>query len=155
MDDSTVIRLSEKRDEIIENKRREFERVLFKHLLGVYCFIENKETNEKESLPVQLVDLSPKGMLIQIPQYQSKKFFYNIGDNFTLRLYFSQHTYLPVNAVLKYKNDHTEITGIEYGRFGLELDTTTPSYQAMEHFIQFIYTYAQCCVTDKDKYHVL
>lgn len=147
MSEFTVINLNEKKKEIIENKRREFERVLFKQLLGVYCFLEENST----PIPITLIDLSKKGMLMQ-STLKNKNFFQEkINEIITIRLYFSSHSYLPVKAFVKHITDYEDKTGIDSIRIGLELDESSSNYHAIDLFTQFIFEYAQHSIIDKDK----
>lgn len=62
-DDKKVFDFGEKRKQSIEQKRRQFERVVFQEFLGVYSVIDDHGTGR----PIKLVDISADGCLLQVP----------------------------------------------------------------------------------------
>ena len=60
---SKVLDFVEKRSQNIEEKKRGFERILFRNILGTYTVLDKQET----IYPVKLVDISRTGCMFEIP----------------------------------------------------------------------------------------
>lgn len=133
-----------KREEIIEKKRRNFERIVFENFLGAYTVI-----NQNGSIyPVTLVDISREGCLFQVPWNVKKDKKFDKTEEITMRLYFSNKSYIPVVINIKYGKEHLE-DGETYMRYGCEFDQSYPSFQALEHFVNFLYSFAEHSAVDK------
>lgn len=151
-----VINFTKKRNESIEQRRREFERVMFQNFLGVYTVLDNSD----QTLPIELVDISEKGCLFQIPYYESHKDT-NIVNSLRkrstadLRIYFTEKSYLLVTVIIKYCKDFSDLEGIPYLKFGCEFDKTSSSFEALESFIKFIYKFAEHASTDRGENKVI
>lgn len=144
---NVVIDFNTKRNQAIKEKRREFERVLFQQILGVYSTLEDSGG----LIPIQLVDISQKGLLIQIPRQENAKHQYEIDQEIQIRIYFTQKTFLPIICKIKYKKNFIAKNGRKFIRFGCEIDVNTAGYEAMKSFAKFIYKYAEVSVTDREK----
>jgi hypothetical protein len=139
-----------KRKETIEKKRRNFERVLFQNFLGAYSVIDDNGS----VYPVSLVDLSHDGCLFQVPwDVRSDKKF-AIGTELTLRMYFTKKSFIPVVVKLRHGAEHIDDQGNTYMHYGCEFDKTLPSFQAMEHFINFMYKFAEHSSVDHEEHKV-
>ena len=75
---SGVINFIEKRKEAIEQRRREFERLLFRNFLGVYTVL----SDEGKIIPIEIINISDKGCQIQIPSSCEIKNKLNLKDKF-------------------------------------------------------------------------
>ncbi|MBF0315536.1 MAG: PilZ domain-containing protein [Oligoflexia bacterium] len=145
-----VINFTKKRNESIEQRRREFERVMFQSFLGVYSVIDN---SGDQTIATELVDISEKGCLFQVPCHNPKNSNLiqqlknrNVVD---LRLYFTEKSYLLVTVNIKYCKEFVDQDGVTYYRFGCEFDKNSTSFEAMESFIRFIYKFAEHASTDR------
>lgn len=141
-----LLDFNSKRLDNIEKKRRAVERIIFENFLGTYSVVDNDGT----IYPVQVVDISRNGCLMQVPDKPgvSKKFA--LGTEHTLRLYFTKGSYIPAIVFVKYETKHYESKdGQKYLRLGCEFDVTVPSYTAMEAFIEFLYKFAEHSAIDK------
>ncbi|MCB9092650.1 MAG: hypothetical protein H6620_08835, partial [Halobacteriovoraceae bacterium] len=58
-----VIDFTQRRRENIEQKKRQFERVLFKEVIGCYTAIEEGH----KIVPIDMIDISPTGCLLEVP----------------------------------------------------------------------------------------
>jgi hypothetical protein len=138
-----VINFSKVREAKIEERRRKYERVLFKHLLGVYCVAEGEGLKA-----VELVDVSEEGLSFQLPEHSKNLESINVNSEFTFRFYFSQDSYLPVVAKVQNQRNCVE-NGQKYIRFGCTIDKKSKSYEAYKHFVLFLSMYAETSQQDK------
>ncbi|MBT3586573.1 MAG: PilZ domain-containing protein [Halobacteriovoraceae bacterium] len=135
----------EKRKENIEEKRRSFERVMFTNFLGCYTVLDQEGTH----YPVRLVDFSREGCLFQIPWNIKGDKKFEEGKEITLRIYFTKTQYIPVIVQVKYGQEYIEKDRQTYMRYGCEFDTSMPSFEALQAFIEFMYKFAEHSTTDR------
>jgi hypothetical protein len=140
-----VIDFVEKRNEAIEQRRREFERIMFKNFLGVYSILDD----QVKAYAVDLIDISDKGCLIQIPMDKETEKRYKKDMEVNLRIYFTPHAFIPLNVSIKYSTEYLEADGTQYLRYGCEFDKSAVSFEAMESFIRFIYKFAEHSCSDR------
>ena len=104
-----IIDLNSYRKNKNEEKRREYERVLFNRILGVYSFAEKTGLNH-----VEVIDISYSGMRFreERPENPLKP-----GSKIALRFYFTPSSFLrlvvDVKRVTPFKEQERE--GLEYG----------------------------------------
>lgn len=128
--EQTVINLSTVRQEKIEEKRRDYERVVFKSNFGVYTVMEQMGLHA-----VEILDISEGGMQFQVPE--KSEFQHNVGDVFPIRFYFATDHYLAIDV--KVVRSFTAIeNGTAVHRYGCLIDKSMASYSAIYHFVQFI-----------------
>ncbi len=143
-----VISFTKARKEHVEEKRRKYERILFKQILGAYCLIENEGLKA-----IELVDLSNEGLSFQLPLNSKNLTSIKEGKVITLRLYFSEQTYLPV--VLKIENKRPCIeNGQQFQRFGCSISKDTQSFAAYHSFVTFLAQYAEASHQDGGEHKV-
>jgi hypothetical protein len=128
--DAAVINLNSVREEKIEEKRREYERVVFRSNFGVYaCLPENALQ------AVEVVDISEGGMLFQVPE--SSSFRLDVGQTTHVKFYFSPDSFIAIDVKVA-----RSFTALENGkavhRYGCLMDKTMKSYAAIFHLVQFI-----------------
>jgi hypothetical protein len=145
---SKIVDFSKVREAKIEEKKRKYERVLFKQILGVYCVIEGKALRA-----VELVDVSEEGLSLQVPR-DSKNVSaiddaLELNKETNLRFYFSQDSYVGIQIKVINKKDSIE-NGSMYYRFGCQVDTNTQGYEAYRAFVQFLQKYAEYAHQEKD-----
>ena len=141
-----VLDFIKKREENIEKKRRTFERILFQNFLGAYTVLDNQGTN----YPITLIDISKEGCLFQVPwDVNGGSEELAKDEPMTLRMYFTKSSYIPVQVEVKYGKEFVDTDGQTYMRYGCEFDKTFPSFQAMESFIDFLYSFAEHSSFDK------
>ncbi len=142
-DDSKVLNFNKKRQENIEQKRRNFERIFFQNFLGAYATIEQSGVIK----PVDILDISKDGLLFQSPG-SSRGPSLAVHDELTIRLYFTKQSYIPV--ILKIvRSKNKSIHGELYNEYGCTFDKTVPTFQAVSHFIDFVYSFAEHSSIDK------
>jgi len=125
-----VINLSSVRQEKIEEKRREYERVVFQSSFGVYTYMEATGLNA-----IELIDISEGGMQFQTPTRSNLSL--NVGDMIPVRLYFANDHFISVDV--KVVRSFTVVEdGRAVNRYGCLMDKTMAAYGAFYHFVQFI-----------------
>ncbi len=134
-----IIDLNSYRKNKNEEKRREYERVLFNRILGVYSFAEKTGLNH-----VEVIDISYSGMRFreERPENPLKP-----GSKIALRFYFTPSSFLrlvvDVKRVTPFKEQERE--GLEYG---CEIDQNTKSYEVIKNLVSFMYNYAEIACQD-------
>lgn len=139
-----ILDFSAKRKEVIEKKRRSFERVMFNNILGAYSVLDESGT----IFPITLIDISYQGCLFEIPKGKDTENIFDKDKELTMRIYFTKGSYLPVMFKIKNKREHQE-DGINTLRFGVEFETSAPSFEALRPFIDFLYKFAEHSTVDK------
>ena len=140
-----ILDFTKKRAENIEAKRRNFERLVFDNFLGAHQEI----SKDGIIYPVTLVDISRDGCLFQIPWNGKRDKKLASGSEINMRMYFTEHTYIPVIMRIKNGRQHTDQNGSVYQRYGCAFDTSMPSFEAMSAFIEFLYKFAEHSTLDK------
>ncbi len=134
-----VIDLNSYRKNKNEEKRREYERILFNRVLGVYSFAE------KEALShVEVVDVSFSGIRFREERPEAP---FKPNQKIALRFYFTPNTYLRVVMEVKRIMNFEENgrAGVEYG---CEIDKETKSYEVINQLVNFMYKYADTACQD-------
>lgn len=136
---ASIIDLNNFRKNKSEERRREYERVLFNRILGVYSFAEKSGLHH-----VEVIDVSYSGMKFREERPDQPL---QAGQKVALRFYFTPSSYLrlvvEVKRVTPYKDEDRE--GLEYG---CELDKATKSYEVIRQLIGFMYKYAEIACQD-------
>lgn len=136
---ASIIDLNDFRKNKSEERRREYERVLFNRILGVYSFAEKSGLHH-----VEVVDVSYSGIKFreERPDHPLQ-----VGQKIALRFYFTPSSYLrlvvEVRRSTPFSEDDRE--GLEYG---CELDKNTKSYDVIRQLISFMYKYAEIACQD-------
>jgi len=136
----SIIDLGAYRKSKTEQRRREYERVLFNRILGVYSFAEKTGLHH-----VEVIDISYSGIRFREDRPEQP---FKVGQKIALRFYFTPSSYLHVVADIKRQSAFTEEgkEGIEYG---CELDKDTKSYEAIRQLITFMYKYSELACQDE------
>jgi hypothetical protein len=135
----SIIDLNDYRKNKNEERRREYERVLFNRILGVYSFAEKTGLHH-----VEVVDISYSGIKFRedSPDHPLK-----LSQKIALRFYFTPSSYLRLVVEVKrttpFKEEDRE--GLEYG---CVLDKNTKSYDVIRQLISFMYKYAEIACQD-------
>lgn len=140
-----VLNFLEKRKENIEQKRRQFERILFNNFLGAYTVVDQGGS----IYPVSLVDVSRDGCLFQVPWNVDRDTKIEDGTEITMRMYFTKNSFVPVVINVKYGREFVDEDGQTYMQYGSEFDSSMPSFSAVEAFIEFMYKFAEHSSVDK------
>ena len=128
--DQRVVNIVDARSKRTEERRREYERVLFRYNFRVYV-----ETPEDTLHPIEIVDISQGGMQFQTETDNTLQA--NTGDRVTLRFYFAEKDYLAIDVIIK-----RILAAIEQERavqsYGCSMDEEMPAYTAINHYVQFL-----------------
>src|SRR3989344_5588829 len=89
--DQSIVDFKSVRSEKIEERRREYERVLFKNTLGVYTVIKQKGLHA-----IEVLDISEGGLSFQVSE--KSDLLLQQGETLDLRVYISGEYYLPVEV---------------------------------------------------------
>ncbi len=130
-----VLSFETAREEQIEKRRRSYERVIFKNVLGVYTVMEQKGLHA-----IELVDISEMGLSFQVPRNSDLELAE--GTVLNMRLYFSPDSYLPLRVKVVRTVDAIE-EGASVRQYGCLIDKTLKSYRAIYHFVRFIVNCAE------------
>lgn len=134
-----IVDLSEYRKNREEERRREYERVLFNRILGVYSFAEKGKLHH-----VEMMDISLSGARFRevLPEQVMK-----VADIVALRFYFTPSSYLrlslEVKRVIPFRDGDRE--GVEYG---CQIDRNTKSYEVLKELVNFMTKYAEVACQD-------
>jgi hypothetical protein len=128
-----------KRNECIEKKRRNFERIMFSNFLGAYTVLDA----EGSVYPIELVDISRQGCLFSVPWDPTKDVPFNKGHELNLRIYFTKASYIPVVVKVIHSKEVLTGDGSTCLHYGCEFDKSMPSFGALESFIEFMYRFAE------------
>ena len=149
-EENNVINFSQKRSENVEDKRRAFERILFQNFMGTYTVVDENGS----VFPIGMVDVSYDGCMFQIPwNHKKAEEVFPVGEDVTLRFYFTEKSYLPLVVNVRHISEHVDATGT-FKRFGCSFDKETQSYQAFKSFVDFIYRFAEHSVVDRGDHKV-
>ncbi len=133
-----------KRNNNIEQKRRQFERVVFNNFLGCYSVIDDNGA----IFSVSLIDISEEGCMFQVPHTKGSDKQFAKDADITLRLYFTKDSFIPAVVKIRHANEHYE-KGVEYVRYGCQFDKSVPTYQALKSFVEFIAKFAEHSIIDR------
>jgi hypothetical protein len=128
--DQKVVSLSNVRQEMIEEKRRDYERVVFRSSFGVFTYHEETGLNA-----IEILDISEGGMQFQTPEKSALRL--EAGDIVPVRLYFATEHYISIDVKVVRSYSALE-GGTAVHRYGCLMDKTMASYSAIYHFVQFI-----------------
>ena len=99
--------------------------------------VNNARFNELE-----LIDISSEGLAFQVPHTEEENLPKDSSKDLSIRLYFSQDTYLPINVTIQNASP-VIVEGSRYTRYGCKIDQSFASYQTYLQFVQFLKSYAE------------
>ena len=134
-----IIKLADYRKNKNEERRREYERILFNRILGVYSFAEKEGLHH-----IEVVDMSFSGLKFveERPENVFKK-----GDKIALRFYFTPSSFLRLVLTISRINPYDENgrNGLEYG---CSFDKGTKSYKVIHQLVSFMQVYSEVACRD-------
>ena len=145
MSEFKVLDFNKKKADTIEQKRRAFNRVVFQNFLGAYSVIDDN----RSIYPVTLVDIAGDGCSFQVPWNPSRDKKLAKDFEVTMRMYFTNQSYIPVIMNVRHGKEVLGSDGITYMQYGCEFDKSVASFEAMQSFIDFIYRFAEHSAIDK------
>jgi len=136
-----IIDLGNYRKNKSEERRREYERVLFNRVLGVYSFAEKAGLHH-----IEVVDVSFSGVRFREDRPEAPL---KMGQKVPLRFYFTPSSFLRVvvdiKRVIPFKDEDRQ--GLEYG---CEMDKGTKSYEVIRQLITFMHKYSEIASQDSN-----
>ena len=141
-----VVDFVAKREQKMEEKRKNAERVFFKNLLSVYCVVGQTKMH-----PVEMIEVSENGCSFQVQMDTGasvKGTGLEQGSDVPLRLYFSQDTFICVNFKVMNMRQSIE-SGKRYVRFGCAVDSDISTYEAYVQFVRFLKAYSTAATQDR------
>ena len=138
--DGKLISFENVRKEKQATLKREYERVLFKNILGCYTMIERLGLKS-----VEMVDISKSGLSFRMPVEDGA---FTQGEELDFRFYFSNKAFLPTRVTVRRVDSEID-QGHRYNRFGCTFDTALSSQDAVNHFVDFIEAFSKSAKEDK------
>lgn len=132
-----VVDMTERRNEMLVQERREVKRTILSEFIGAYLIIPQQGLAK-----VALYDISENGVAFDIDLESGKL---NQGEEVAMRVYLNQHTYFPF--VVKVANVR-EIGAENVWRHGANFMKGTVNDVALHHFVKFIETVSASLETD-------
>jgi hypothetical protein len=129
------------REESIERKRRQFERMVFEDVPQVQiCFEDGAGLTQ-----VTPKDISPQGFLFEVPYLanMTSRSGGLLHNDIKLRFYFTSHTFASAVLQVRHAKKVTLPDGRLVMQYGGEFDRDLPGFKAVSTFIDFIFAFAE------------
>jgi hypothetical protein len=149
-DKSKVIDFTQFRKKNVEQKRRQYERIFFEEFVGCYSVVDQNGA----IFPIKVVDLSKTGCRIEVPDQWKNDEFFTIGSEVNVRLYFTKNSYLALVGKIVRRDQTKKPAQTDVLQFGLEFDTSLPSYKGLSSFMDFVEQFAEYSNVDKGSHKV-
>lgn len=133
-----VIDMTEKRQEILLQERRQVKRTLLSEFVGAMVLIP-----EKGLLKVTLYDISENGLSFDIEDGAGH---FKLNEEVAMRVYLNQETYFPFVVIVQ---NIRNINDENLYRHGVNFVKGTINDQALHHFVKFIETVSASLEGDK------
>lgn len=124
-----VIDMTEKRNEILLQERRQVKRTLLSEFVGAFALVPRKGL-----MKITLYDISENGLAFDIEDAAGH---FQLGEEVAMRVYLNQQTYFPFIA--KIQNIRI-IADENVYRHGVNFVKGTINDEALHHFVKFIET---------------
>lgn len=132
-----VIDMTEKRQEILMEERRQVRRTILSEFIGAFVLIP-----EKGLLKVNLYDISENGLAFDI---DGEAGHFALGEEVAMRVYLNQQTYFPFVVTIQ----NLRAVGDEnVFRHGANFVKGTINDEALFHFVKFIETVSASLQSD-------
>lgn len=128
-DAAPIIDMTEKRQEILSQERREVKRTLLSEFVGAFVLVP-----EKGLMKVTLYDISENGLAFDVEDAAGH---FSLGEEVAMRVYLNQQTYFPF--VVKCLNIRA-VGDENVFRHGVSFVKGTINDEALHHFVKFIET---------------
>jgi hypothetical protein len=124
-----VVDMTERRQEIINQERREVRRTILTGFIGAFVVVPNKGL-----LRVDIYDISENGIAFDLDRAIGH---FKRGEEVAMRVYMNQNTYFPFIATVQ---NVRVLDGDSSTRHGLNFVKGTVNDEALYHFVKFIET---------------
>jgi len=129
MEKSEVLDMTQRRNEILVEERREVKRTILTEFVGAFVVVP-----QKGLLKVAIYDISDNGIAFDMEESEGK---FNAGDEVAMRVYLNQHTYFPFTVLVQ---NSRWIDDESVQRHGANFDKETVNQESLYHFVKFIET---------------
>ena len=134
-----IVDLGKKRKENLEAKTRQVERIFFRELIGCYSSIENGD----KIFPVEILDISETGCLIEIPQSSGGLKHFELHSIVNLRLYFTPKSFIDLDARIVRSEEELNSKDVKVYKFGAQFKQYSKNYDVFKTFIDFLKKFAE------------
>lgn len=129
MPEAGVVDMTQRRQEILQDERREVKRTILTEFVGAFCVVPALGLER-----VNLYDISDNGVAFDLERAQGH---FKEGEEVAMRVYLNQYTYFPFAI----KIAHVRLSQEEgVLRHGAEFLKDTVNKEALHHFVKFIET---------------
>lgn len=132
-----VVDMVERRDEIVEQERRQVRRTILSEFVGVHVLVPNQGL-----MSVTLYDIADGGVAFDVPAESGR---FRNGDEVAMRVYLNHKTYFSFLITItnvRAQGDEAKI------RHGASFVKGTANEAALGHFVKFIETVSASLQTD-------
>lgn len=129
VDPSPIYDMTERRQEIIRQERREVRRTILTGFIGAFAVLP-----EKGLLKVEVYDISDNGMAFDIEEGKGR---FKSGEEVAMRIYLNFQTYFPFTVKVKNVRNIQDEGSV---RHGVNFVKGTMNDEALSHFVKFIET---------------
>lgn len=136
--EAPVIDMTEKRNEIISQERRQVKRTILNEFIGAMALIPRKGL-----LKVTIYDISENGLAFDIHREAGH---FALGEEVAMRVYLNQETYFPF--VVTIQNIRAMPDDPVY-RHGANFVKGSINNEALHHFVKFIETVSAALAKDQ------
>ena len=137
VEEAPVVDMTERRQEMIQDERREVKRTILTEFIGAFAVIPDQGLSK-----VSIYDISENGIAFDT---DLKMGALRGGEEIAVRVYLNQTTFFPF--VVKVKNVRI-IEDEQVHRHGGEFVNGTVNDEALHHFVRFIETVSASLKTD-------
>lgn len=134
---AAVIDMTEKRNEILNEERRQVKRTILSEFVGAFVLIP-----QKGLFKVNLYDISENGLAFDV---EAEAGHFALGEEVAMRVYLNQQTYFPF--VIRIQNVRA-IEEEDTFRHGANFLKGTMNEEALHHFVKFIETVSASLQSD-------
>lgn len=132
-----VIDMTEKRNEMISQERRQVKRTILSEFVGAFALVPRKGL-----LKVNLYDISENGLAFDV---EAEAGHFALGEEVAMRVYLNQQTYFPF--VVRIQNVRAVEEEVVF-RHGANFLKGTINDEALHHFVKFIETVSASLQSD-------
>jgi len=133
-----VIDMTEKRQEILMQERRQVRRTILSEFIGAFVLIP-----EKGLLKVNLYDISENGMAFDV---DGEAGHFALNEEVAMRVYLNQQTYFPFVVTIQ---NLRKVGDENVFRHGANFVKGSINDEALFHFVKFIETVSASLQSDK------
>jgi hypothetical protein len=135
---SPVVDITERRNEAVNEERRQAKRTLLTEFIGVHTIVPGYGL-----FKVALYDINENGLSFDIETARGQ---FQVGEEIAMRVYVNHTTYFPFNVKVK---NFRSLTDEGLNRHGCEFVKGSINDEALKYFVKFIETVALSLRSDR------